>query len=72
LNSPYAAIREKVACQLYEAFSLLSIDLQENLNEEENQINIALELLAQTDWSKSGNENVNNAYLKIGRILRCD
>uniref|UniRef100_A0A915NSY1 Tubulin-specific chaperone D C-terminal domain-containing protein n=1 Tax=Meloidogyne floridensis TaxID=298350 RepID=A0A915NSY1_9BILA len=63
-TSPYAAIREKVASQLFEAFSLL---IEE---EEEKQINLALELLAQTDWSKWGDEKMNNSFLEIKRILK--
>ncbi|KAL7074229.1 hypothetical protein ACQ4LE_006412 [Meloidogyne hapla] len=67
LKSPYAAIREKVASQLFEAFSLLiSVDLEE---EKEKQINYSLELLAQTDWGKWGDEKVNNSFLEIKRIL---
>ncbi|CAK5090080.1 unnamed protein product [Meloidogyne enterolobii] len=62
-TSPYAAIREKVASQLFEAFSLL---IEE---EEEKQINLALELLAQTDWSKWGDEKMNNSFEEIKRIL---
>uniref|UniRef100_A0A915NCE6 Uncharacterized protein n=1 Tax=Meloidogyne javanica TaxID=6303 RepID=A0A915NCE6_MELJA len=59
-TSPYAAIREKVASQLFEAFSLL---IEE---EEEKQINLALELLAQTDWniSKEGDLGEGSSHIK--------
>ncbi|KAF7634087.1 TFCD_C domain-containing [Meloidogyne graminicola] len=68
LKSPYISIREKSASQLFEAFSSL-LDV-----EEEEEINIALNLLSKTDWSKLGinngeEENIEDLISKIEKSI---
>jgi 2C-methyl-D-erythritol 2,4-cyclodiphosphate synthase len=70
LSSPYAALREKAVEQLFETFSLMGGNDDEEDQERGDRINEALELLSQTDWT-TGNARMELAMQrgKIAKLL---